>query len=235
MIEITQQEIEETAKRFPGDPIHKRDEAARAQWLRWRIIATRVISNPHYRFDDPKKAPLLKMAAFAADQMGHFCTLTYRSARPIWEQEFGPRHAPDSMVSMLLREDGVRDDSWHNDIAPHLSTALSGERRLELWWAPANKARRETPDYPRYMVVIISALGYQEEELYAGEDTDLAVAIFRSHASEPDLGQCTRIPAGLESCEGAGAVVLFAPAEAMGLVVCEPCYLQRQASAVARG
>lgn len=47
--------------------------------------------------------------------------------------------------------------------------------------------------------------------------------------NERDLGECTRIPAGQEEpCGGSGTVVLFAPDEAMGLVICEPCYLERQ-------
>lgn len=229
MIQITQQELEVAAQKYPGSPCPK-DETARQQWLRWRVILDRVISNPHYRFDDPKKGSLLKMAAFAAQQLGAFCTLIYRPARPLWEVEFGPKHAPDPAITTLLRENGIQDDSWHNDIAPHLSTELSGDRRLELWWAPANRARREDQAYPRYMVVIIGALGYQEAELYAGEDTALAVAVFRSHSSEPAFDSCSRIPAGQEEpCGADGSVVLFAPEEAKGLVICAPCYLERQA------
>lgn len=192
-MQITQQEIETAAERFPGSPMPK-DEAAREQWLRWRIILDRVISSRHYRHDDPKKGPYLKLASFASQQMGAACTLTYRPARPLWEREFGPRHAPDPAITMLLREKGIRDDSYHNDTHPHLSKALSRNRRIELWWAPANKARREGPGCARYYVSMFfnsEAADEREESLYTGEDTDLALAVFRSNAFEPEAFEVT--------------------------------------------
>lgn len=43
----------------------------RAHWQRWRVVLDRVTSNPHYRYEDPQKWLLIKLARFAAEMMGH--------------------------------------------------------------------------------------------------------------------------------------------------------------------
>lgn len=47
------------------------------QWLRWRAIIDRVISSPHYRYDSPKKWGYLKLAHFAANELGRFNNLQW--------------------------------------------------------------------------------------------------------------------------------------------------------------
>lgn len=46
-------------------------------WQVWRAILDRVTANPHYRYEDPQKWPLLKMARFATQMMGKFNTLQW--------------------------------------------------------------------------------------------------------------------------------------------------------------
>jgi len=46
----------------------------KCNWMIWRSICDRIISNPHYRYNGPKKFALLNMAHFACDQMGIYNT-----------------------------------------------------------------------------------------------------------------------------------------------------------------
>ena len=48
---------------------------SKEQWDVWRAILDRIISSPHYRYDDPQKAPYLKLAAFATSELGRWNTL----------------------------------------------------------------------------------------------------------------------------------------------------------------
>lgn len=54
------------------------NQTAFAQWRVWRGILDRIIANPHYRYDDPRKWPYLKLARFASDQMAIFNTKAWR-------------------------------------------------------------------------------------------------------------------------------------------------------------
>jgi hypothetical protein len=41
-------------------------------WQRWRNILDRIVSNKHYRYDDPQKFPYIKLMRFAQDMLGHY-------------------------------------------------------------------------------------------------------------------------------------------------------------------
>lgn len=74
---LQEHEVQNVLAAYPGSPIAQNADA-RYQWARWRAILDRIVSNPHYRYDDPQKYPLLSMAAFAASMMAHYNYLTYK-------------------------------------------------------------------------------------------------------------------------------------------------------------
>ena len=77
MLAITQTEIDLVLIKYPA-AMPGINEAAHQQWARWRVICDRITANRHYRFEDPQKHALLKMARFAQDMMGHYNYLTYK-------------------------------------------------------------------------------------------------------------------------------------------------------------
>jgi hypothetical protein len=76
MAAITDQEIEKIREQFPLNPKTVSIEH-REHWLRWRAICDRITSNPHYRYEDPKKFLLLNLARFAGEMMGVHNCLAY--------------------------------------------------------------------------------------------------------------------------------------------------------------
>jgi hypothetical protein len=39
------------------------------RWLAWHEVMNKITRSPHYRYEDPKKWPRLKLSKFAADML----------------------------------------------------------------------------------------------------------------------------------------------------------------------
>lgn len=52
-------------------------EEARVKWQVWRNFSDRITSHPDYRYDSPRKWPLLRMARFCYAQMALYNRLAW--------------------------------------------------------------------------------------------------------------------------------------------------------------
>lgn len=79
------------------------------------------------------------------------------------------------------------DHSWHNDAMPHSELPLGDGSGIVFWVSPEDRAMREAPEYPRYIVEYQPDIDDQDELLrrilYEGEvlhEAMAAVATFLS-------------------------------------------------------
>jgi len=67
---------------------------ATCNWQVWRAILDRITASPHYRFDDPKKGPYLKLAKFASAQLAIFNAQKWGADSSVFIRKWGFVSAP---------------------------------------------------------------------------------------------------------------------------------------------
>jgi hypothetical protein len=104
--------------------------------------------------------------------------------RQIWDSEFGPRFQPPAALVDLIEHDvHVSDDSWHNDIAPHVGYYVDPARRgnveadIEFWFDAISPEHREYVEGPRFRVIWHPLA--DDETSFAIEDENEALEKFR--------------------------------------------------------
>lgn len=55
-----------------------------------------------------------------------------------WLREFGEQYRPHQIILDLLMIKGVKDESWHNDVAPHFEADAGDGQKVELWFYRAD-------------------------------------------------------------------------------------------------
>lgn len=84
------------------------------------------------------------------------------SEKQCWNREFSvvKFSPPQAIIDLIETNPNVFDDSWHNDICPHLSfydkptDRGNVEAKVELWWDAIEAKDREYTERPRYLVVL---------------------------------------------------------------------------------
>lgn len=107
-----------------------------------------------------------------------------------WQHEFSGKYQPPAEIVQLIEtHPNVSDDSWHNDICPHLSYYAKMEDRgmrapkVEFLWDAILAEDRELSDQPRFMVVLFPQSGEEgneghEEKTVMTDDLSLALRTF---------------------------------------------------------
>jgi len=112
-----------------------------------------------------------------------------------WLAEFGAKFQPPAEVlALLATSDGtITDDSWHNDVTPHLGFYPKADDRgmreaeVELWWDAVKPEDREYEKASRFCVTFHRDL--DDPETFCTDDITEAMKAFEDFKLKAQVNQ----------------------------------------------